>query len=150
MKKLCAFICIIALASIFVITCSAHSGGTDVHGGHMDHSSGDYHYHHGRPAHDHYDINEDGVIDCPYDYPFLVLRNKFFEKPLLNTFLILLFVVFLTPFVYYYVCTFSVWIYLKIKHLDYIDESTILYKVIQAFAIIVAAAITAAFALMTI
>lgn len=38
-----------------------HSGGTDSQGGHYDHSTGEYHYHHGKPAHDH--IN--GV--CPND-----------------------------------------------------------------------------------
>jgi len=38
-----------------------HSGGTDSQGGHYDHNTGEYHYHHGKPA--HYHIN--GV--CPYD-----------------------------------------------------------------------------------
>lgn len=40
----------------------AHSGRTDGDGGHYDHSSGEYHYHHGYPAHQH----EDGV--CPYGF----------------------------------------------------------------------------------
>lgn len=40
----------------------AHPGGTDGKGGHWDHSTGKYHYHHGYSAHDH----EDGV--CPYDF----------------------------------------------------------------------------------
>lgn len=39
-----------------------HSGGTDSNGGHTDASTGDYHYHHGYPAHEH----KDGV--CPYDF----------------------------------------------------------------------------------
>lgn len=39
----------------------AHSGGTDGSGGHYNHSTGEYHYHHGKPAHDH----KNGV--CPYD-----------------------------------------------------------------------------------
>ena len=39
----------------------AHSGGTDSNGGHYDRSTGEYHYHHGYPAHQH--IN--GV--CPYE-----------------------------------------------------------------------------------
>lgn len=38
-----------------------HSGSTDSQGGHYDHSTGEYHFHHGKPAHDH--IN--GV--CPYE-----------------------------------------------------------------------------------
>lgn len=40
---------------------SAHSGGTDSNGGHYNHSTGEYHYHHGYPAHQH----PGGV--CPYD-----------------------------------------------------------------------------------
>lgn len=40
----------------------AHGGATDSNGGHMDHSTGEYHYHHGYEAHQH----TDGV--CPYDF----------------------------------------------------------------------------------
>lgn len=61
MKKvfLAVLLCVVSiyLLSIFSI---AHSGGTDGKGGHYDHSTGDYHYHHGKPAHDH----PNGV--CPY------------------------------------------------------------------------------------
>lgn len=39
---------------------AAHSGGTDENGGHYDHSTGEYHYHHGHSAHQH-----PGGI-CPY------------------------------------------------------------------------------------
>ena len=38
-----------------------HSGRTDGDGGHYNHDTGEYHYHHGYSAHQHYD----GV--CPYD-----------------------------------------------------------------------------------
>lgn len=41
-----------------------HSGGTDGAGGHYDHSTGEYHYHHGKPAHQHYGGK------CPYDYRY--------------------------------------------------------------------------------
>ena len=40
----------------------AHSGRTDGNGGHYNRSTGEYHYHHGHPAHDH----ENGI--CPYSY----------------------------------------------------------------------------------
>lgn len=40
----------------------AHPGATDSQGGHYDHSTGEYHFHHGYPAHQH----ENGV--CPYDF----------------------------------------------------------------------------------
>lgn len=39
----------------------AHSGRTDAKGGHYDRSTGEYHYHHGYPAHQH----PNGV--CPYE-----------------------------------------------------------------------------------
>lgn len=56
---------ILPLLAIYVF---AHSGGTDSKGGHTDRSTGEYHYHHGYPAHEHYDIDGDGTIDCPYNF----------------------------------------------------------------------------------
>lgn len=53
---------------LFAVTVSAHSGNTDAQGGHYDHSTGEYHYHHGFPAHYHVDLDGDGDIDCPYDF----------------------------------------------------------------------------------
>jgi hypothetical protein len=40
----------------------AHSGKTDINGGHYDSSTGEYHYHHGYPAHSH----PNG--ECPYNH----------------------------------------------------------------------------------
>lgn len=48
------------------VTAFAHSGKTDAIGGHIDHSTGEYHYHHGYPAHQHSDMDGDGELDCPY------------------------------------------------------------------------------------
>lgn len=59
MKKLAVFI---ALVGLLIVPAFAHPGGTDYKGGHTDHSTGEYHYHHGYSAHDHVD----GV--CPYDF----------------------------------------------------------------------------------
>ena len=53
---------------LLAIGASAHSGKTDSNGGHYDHSTGEYHYHHGYPAHKHYDIDGDGYRDCPYEF----------------------------------------------------------------------------------
>lgn len=56
---------------IFIFLCptaSAHTGRTDSNGGHTDHSTGDYHYHHGYSAHAHFDMDGDGILDCPYDF----------------------------------------------------------------------------------
>ena len=55
---LTVLLCVLLLC----LPASAHSGGTDSAGGHIDHSTGEYHYHHGYPAHQH----PDGV--CPYDF----------------------------------------------------------------------------------
>lgn len=56
------------LAAVLVAFCVlptpvlAHGGRTDANGGHTDHSTGEYHYHHGYEAHQH----PNGV--CPYDF----------------------------------------------------------------------------------
>lgn len=50
------------LLMLLSITAFAHPGQTDNNGGHYDYSTGEYHYHHGYPAHQH----ENGV--CPYDF----------------------------------------------------------------------------------
>lgn len=52
----------------FVLVAQAHPGRTDSRGGHTNRSTGEYHYHHGYSAHDHYDMDGDGVTDCPYDF----------------------------------------------------------------------------------
>lgn len=54
---LCVAILCLAIPSISPI----HSGGTDGDGGHYNHSTGEYHYHHGYSAHQHYNGK------CPYD-----------------------------------------------------------------------------------
>ena len=58
-----AFVFFLLLVIIFVnhFAVTAHSGGTDGNGGHYNHSTGEYHYHHGHPAHQH----TNGV--CFYD-----------------------------------------------------------------------------------
>ena len=56
------------LAMMLPLTVSAHPGRTDSAGGHTDRSTGEYHYHHGYSAHQHYDMDGDGIVDCPYDF----------------------------------------------------------------------------------
>ena len=65
MKRIIVFISLLLLLSISV---SAHGGRTDSSGGHIDSSTGEYHYHHGFQAHQHYDIDGDGDVDCPYEF----------------------------------------------------------------------------------
>ena len=64
MKNKCIVILILsfALCSALVILSFAHPGKTDEYGGHYDYEAGEYHYHHGYPAHQH----PDGV--CPYNF----------------------------------------------------------------------------------
>ena len=68
MKKI--LVLFVATAVIFscCVTSYSHPGGTDQYGGHYDSSTGEYHYHHGYSEHQHYDMNGDGTIDCPYDF----------------------------------------------------------------------------------
>ena len=56
------------LLLLTVPSASAHPGRTDSNGGHTDSSTGEYHYHHGYPAHQHYDMDGDGKKDCPYEF----------------------------------------------------------------------------------
>lgn len=62
LKTIKIILSVISLMLVLSFCCFAHSGGTDNNGGHTDHSTGKYHYHHGMPAHDH----EQGL--CPYDF----------------------------------------------------------------------------------
>lgn len=54
----------IALLIVFLLSTVvfAHPGQTDADGGHYDRSTGEYHYHHGYPAHQH------TGGQCPYDF----------------------------------------------------------------------------------
>lgn len=61
MKKWKWMVLVLAV-TLCIGSVSAHPGRTDANGGHYNHSTGEYHYHHGYPAHQHID----GV--CPYDY----------------------------------------------------------------------------------
>ena len=63
MKNLFKAVILFSFAALCLCTfASAHSGRTDEAGGHYDRSTGEYHYHHGKPAHQH----PNGI--CPYDY----------------------------------------------------------------------------------
>ena len=61
-------ISLIFFTSCFFVSVSAHPGDTDSNGGHTNSFTGEYHYHHGQEAHDHYDIDGDGIADCPYNF----------------------------------------------------------------------------------
>lgn len=68
MKRLNLAFTIVALLLCFSAPVWAHPGKTDSSGGHTNHSTGEYHYHHGQSAHQHYDMDGDGKLDCPYNY----------------------------------------------------------------------------------
>lgn len=61
MRKVALFLLTIILA-LAIVPAYAHSGMTDGNGGHYNSSTGEYHYHHGYPAHSH----TNG--ECPYEY----------------------------------------------------------------------------------
>lgn len=68
MKKRVFFVFTILCLIFFSVISFAHSGRTDSNGGHINHATGEYHYHHGYSAHNHYDIDGDGKEDCPMTY----------------------------------------------------------------------------------
>lgn len=53
---------VILTCVLLLMPASAHGGATDFQGGHYNRSTGEYHFHHGYPAHQH----ENGV--CPYAF----------------------------------------------------------------------------------
>lgn len=55
------FLVFLSLILLLPVPVFAHSGRTDGAGGHYNHSTGEYHYHHGYPAHQH----PNGI--CPYE-----------------------------------------------------------------------------------
>lgn len=62
-NKIKSGLLLIVLLALFVpIISYAHPGRTDANGGHYNRSTGEYHYHHGYPEHQHID----GI--CPYNY----------------------------------------------------------------------------------
>lgn len=62
MKRIFSLILSAALLLLFPASVFAHAGKTDANGGHFDLYTGEYHYHHGFPAHQH----TDGY--CPYNF----------------------------------------------------------------------------------
>ena len=73
LRRFCIFL---LCAMMFISVVAAHPGDTDSQGGHYVQDTGEYHYHHGYPAHDHKDIDGDGDIDCPYDFDDQTGRNS--------------------------------------------------------------------------
>lgn len=61
MKKMLSIIIVLLLICCSPIAVFAHRGRTDENGGHYVQETGEYHYHHGYPEHQH----ENGV--CPYE-----------------------------------------------------------------------------------
>lgn len=63
-------LCIFLIFAFGGITAYAHSGQTDSNGGHFNRVTGEYHYHHGYPAHQH----ENGI--CPYSFDDKTRRDS--------------------------------------------------------------------------
>lgn len=67
MRLLKLIVLAVLLLSLSVVV-FAHPGRTDSNGGHTDQDTGEYHYHHGYSAHQHSDLDDDGDLDCPYEF----------------------------------------------------------------------------------
>lgn len=70
MRSYSRLIAILLIVAISVTWVFAHPGRTDGKGGHTDRSTGEYHYHHGYPEHQH----TNGV--CPYDFDDQTGKNS--------------------------------------------------------------------------
>ena len=68
MRIIRRYVVLLAVLLMLPLCVLAHPGDTDAFGGHTDHDTGEYHYHHGYPAHSHEDVDGDGAPDCPYDF----------------------------------------------------------------------------------
>ena len=68
MKSFSRLAILLLLAFLLAMPVHAHPGKTDSNGGHWDYSTGEYHYHHGYTEHQHWDMNDDGILDCPYNF----------------------------------------------------------------------------------
>ena len=121
MKTKMIILLIILGCLLMILPVGAHSGRTDSNGGHYDHSTGEYHYHHGYPAHQHYDMNGDGVKDCPYLY-----NGEYFDWEII---LKLLFVIVLSPILWYLCWHFIFGILLSI--FPKIENSKFVYVIIS-------------------
>lgn len=102
-KAVVLFLCAILLA-VCCVPVGAHSGNTDVNGGHYDHSTGDYHYHHGYSAHDH----KDGK--CPYAHVKTILS-------------IICLIIFLFPFFLFWIFFISLF-FKKDSHTNNSDSAS--------------------------
>ena len=60
MKRLITILIIPLFIFMLISTVSAHKGRTDAQGGHYNRTTGEYHYHHGYPEHQHFNG------ECPY------------------------------------------------------------------------------------
>ena len=76
MKQVIALLLSAALLLLFPASVFAHAGRTDANGGHFNSETGDYHYHHGWPA--HYHTNG----ECPYDFIDVADHNAGLEDEL--------------------------------------------------------------------
>lgn len=74
MKKIICLMFVALIISFSLITTFAHGGRTDDNGGHYVRDTGEYHYHHGYPAHQH----TNG--ECPYDYKDNITERSYSKK----------------------------------------------------------------------
>lgn len=79
-KKYLLFMLVIVFILSLSLPALAHPGEWDENGGHTDIETGEYHYHHGYPAHLHYDIDGDGIDDCFYTIDRTVKADNIVEE----------------------------------------------------------------------
>lgn len=112
--------CLILIA-LFSFICFAHPGNTDENGGHYNQSTGDYHYHHGKPAHSH----PGGV--CLYEEREKLILEKIQKPTKQNNFFNRFFDSLFAPSLIYFVFSgLIVWVYAICPVFDgYLEEKII-------------------------
>lgn len=71
-QKILTVLIALSMLTMLISPVNGHPGRTDSDGGHYNHSTGEYHWHHGQPEHQHKDLDGDGIYEyCPYDYNWI-------------------------------------------------------------------------------
>lgn len=93
-KRFFTLVCLVLCAFTLAVISFAHPGGTDGSGGHYNHDTGEYHYHHGYPEHQHpdgvcpYNLQENDITgkETNYTFAFAYVEADNLEDVILNEF----------------------------------------------------------------
>jgi hypothetical protein len=102
MKKLVCLVFVALVVALSLCTAFAHGGRTDDNGGHYDRDSGEYHYHHGYSAHQHFNGK------CPYEDETTTCKSEDCSSSVIKENSDSTFMDFIGNFLMFLLC-FSIW-----------------------------------------